>query len=166
MRRAISVAPAGTWPREACLARITLAFEERCRRRFHMIDDAGEPFLLDLPRATVLAEGDGLVIEGDGYILVCAAQEEVVDIRGRTTAEAAQLAWHIGNRHVPVQILTDGTIRMRDDHVLVAMLERRGASLTHLLAPFAPEPGAYDRPTEENSASHHHHHDGCSGGPH
>jgi urease accessory protein len=165
MRRAIAVAPAGTWPREAALARITLAFEERYRRRFRMIDDGGEPFLLDLPRATVLADGDGLVIEGDGYILVCAAQEAVVDIRGRTTAEVAQLAWHIGNRHVPVQILSDGTIRMRDDHVLVAMIEGRGVAVMRLRAPFSPERGAYAPGAGEEASVDRNHADVYSHGP-
>lgn len=108
-----------------------------------MTDDAGEAFLLDLAKPVVLADGDGLALEGDGVIRVRAADEPVADVRAVTAAETARLAWHIGNRHTPVQVLADGTLRIHDDHVLVAMLEGLGAGVTRRLAPFAPEPGAY-----------------------
>ena len=122
---------------------MTLAFDERHRRRIRMTDDAGVPFLLDLAKAMVLGDGDGLALDGDGYIRVRAAAEPVADVRAATAAETARLAWHIGNRHTPVQVLADGTLRIRDDHVLVAMLEGLGAFVTRRLASFTPEPGAY-----------------------
>jgi urease accessory protein len=143
MRRATAVLSAGNWPADAAVGEVTLAFDQRHRRRLRMTDDAGEPFLLDLAKAVVLVDGDGLALDGDGYIRVRAAAEPVADVRAGTAAETARLAWHIGNRHTPVQVLDDGTLRIRDDHVLVAMLEGLGAVVSRRLAPFAPEPGAY-----------------------
>jgi len=143
MRRATAVMSAGSWPADAAVGEVTLAFDQRHRRRIRMTDDAGAPFLLDLARAVVLANGDGLALDGDGFIRVRAAAEPVADVRAATAAETARLAWHIGNRHTPVQVLADGTLRIRDDHVLAAMLEGLGAFVTRRLAPFAPESGAY-----------------------
>ena len=112
-----------------------------------MTDDAGQPFLLDLAKAVVLADGDGLALDGDGsiqgFIRVRTAAEPVADVCAETPAETSRLAWHIGNRHTPMQVLDDGTLRIRDDHVLVAMLEGLGAVVTRRMASFNPEPGAY-----------------------
>ena len=108
-----------------------------------MLDDAGEPFLLDLDRPVMLAHGDGLALEGGGVICVRAADEDVIEVRPGTAAEAARLAWHLGNRHTPVQILACGRLRLLDDPVLAAMLRGLGASVMHCRAPFAPEAGAY-----------------------
>ncbi len=143
MRRAISLWPRGQWPADATVARVTLAFEDRHRRRIRLRDDDDAPFLLDLPSAVLLADGDGLELEGGGFIAVRAAAEPVVDVLGRDPAHTARLAWHVGNRHAPMQVLDDGHLRIADDHVLVAMLEGLGARLEHRAAPFAPEPGAY-----------------------
>ena len=143
MRRVTTVLSAGNWPADAAVGEVTLAFDQRHRRRIRMTDDAGEPFLLDLAKAVVLADGDGLALDGDGFIRVRAAAEPVADVRAETAAETARLAWHIGNRHTTMQVLADGTLRIHDDHVLVAMLEGLGAFVTRRLAPFTPEPGAY-----------------------
>lgn len=143
MRRATAVLSAGNWPADAAVGEVTLAFDQRHRRRFRMTDDTGKPFLLDLARTVILADGDGLALDGNGVIRVRAAAEPVADVRAETAAETARLAWHIGNRHTPVQVLDDGTLRIRDDHVLVAMLEGLGAFVSLRQAPFSPEPGAY-----------------------
>ena len=145
MRRVVDVLPAGDWPPNAMVAEVTLAFDARHRRRFRMTDGRGEPFLLDLRRPTQLKDGDGLVLDGDGIIRVRAADEAIADVRGRTAADTARLAWHIGNRHTPMQVLADGALRIRDDHVIVTMLEGLGGSVTRHRAPFSPEPGAYAR---------------------
>ena len=138
-----SVIPAGQWPDDAAIATVTLAFDERHRRRVLMTDDAGEPFLLDLARPVVLAESDGLLLVGGGVIRVRAALEAVADVSAPGPAERLRLAWHMGNRHTPIQVLPDGTFRIRDDHVLVDLLIRLGASVVRHKAAFAPEPGAY-----------------------
>ncbi len=152
MRRAITVLPTGSWREARPVATATLPFDQRRRRRVRMLDDAGEPFLLDLERPATLADGDGLRLEGGGIIRVRAAEEAVLETRGVTTAATARLAWHLGNRHTPVQVLADGALRLRDDPVLEAMLRGLGASLVRRLAPFDPEPGAYTA----GGASHRH----------
>lgn len=156
MRRAIDVIPAGRWPSRQALSSITLGFDDRFRRRIRLTDDRGEPLLLDLKEATQLADGDGLVLEGGGVLRVRAADEPVVDIYVKDAAHAAKLAWHLGNRHTPVQILASGTLRIRDDHVLVAMVEKQGAKVIRHAAPFSPEAGAYHG--EGGGHGHHHHH--------
>lgn len=143
MRRAIRVRPAGDWPRSAEATTVTLVFDDRHRRRMRLLDDAGQPFLLDLDQPARLADGDGLELETGGVIRVAAAPEAVADIAAPDPVAALRLAWHIGNRHIPLQILGPLTLRIRADRVLTAMLERQGARITHRRAPFTPEPGAY-----------------------
>lgn len=156
MRRVVDVLSAGDWPSAAMVAEVTLAFDARHRRRFRMTDGHGESFLLDLQRPTLLNDGDGLVLDDDGIIRVRAADEAVADIRGRTAADTARLAWHIGNRHTPMQVLADGTLRIRDDHVILTMLEGLGGMATRRRAPFSPEPGAYARADSGHGLGHDH----------
>lgn len=137
------VLPRGTWPEAQAIATVTLDFAGRQRRRFGMTDDAGAAFLLDLDRPRMLADGDGLAVEGEGVIRVRAAPEPVIEVRCRSAGEAARIAWHLGNRHAPVEVLADGVLRFADDPVLAAMVTRLGLSPRHLMAPFSPEPAAY-----------------------
>jgi urease accessory protein len=143
MRRATKVLGGGQWEAQSECARVVLGFEDRYRRRIQLHDSNGEPFLLDLARPTSLRDGDGLVLENGGVILVVAAEEAVADIRAASPAETARIAWHIGNRHTPVQILKDGALRIRDDHVLIEMIEALGGIAERRKAPFSPEGGAY-----------------------
>jgi urease accessory protein len=143
MRRAVAHHVAGSWPRPAEAGTVTLAFDDRHRRRLVLRDDTGEPFTLDLPRAAALTEGDGLELEGGGFLRVRAAPERLLEVRPVSPVHAARLAWHLGNRHAPVQVLDDGRLRMRPDHVLEAMVRGLGATVTDATAPFHPEIGAY-----------------------
>lgn len=166
MRRAIAHRPAGNWPATQAVANITLAFADRHRRRIQLTDDQGDPFLLDLERAVQLADGDGLALEGGGFIAVKAAEEPVLDIRCTGAGHAARIAWHIGNRHTPLQVLPGGRLRILDDHVLKTMLEGLGATVMAIRAPFQPESGAYanghgptaDHPSRDHGPGHPHHH--------
>jgi urease accessory protein len=152
MRRAIAVHKGGNWPEEAAIDRVTLVFVDRHRRRLRLVADSGTPFLLDLARVQHLADGDGLELDDGGYVRVCAAPERVIEIEGDAPADLFRIAWHLGNRHLPVQAL-DGRLRIRDDHVIAAMIEGLGGRLTRLSAPFDPETGAYA------GADHGHDHD-------
>lgn len=143
MRRACTVQPAEHWPSNEKVSTVTLTFKDRHRRRLRMIDDQNEPFLLDLPHATLLNAGDGLGLEGGGFILVQAAAEPIADVHCHSIEQIAQVAWHIGNRHVPIQVLAEGILRIQDDHVLVDMLTGLGAQVARYQAPFSPESGAY-----------------------
>jgi len=142
MRRAIAVHKSGYWPEEAAIDRVTLAFVDRHRRRLRLVADSGNPFLLDLARVQHLADGDGLEFDDGGYVRVCAAPERVLEIEGDGPTHLLRLAWHLGNRHLPVQAL-DGKLRIRDDHVIAEMVERLGGRIARLNAPFDPETGAY-----------------------
>lgn len=154
LRRATEVLPAGTWPTSESVGRVTLGFDDRHRRRVRLVDDAGEAFLLDLDDATRIADGDGLRLDAGGIVRVCAADEDVLDISCDDARDTVRMAWHIGNRHLPTQVLDDGTLRIRADHVIAEMLTRLGAAVETKTASFNPEPGAYDE-----SAAHGHGHD-------
>lgn len=155
MRCAITACPAGTWPESETIGTVTLDYDDRHRRRIRLHDDAGAPFLLDLAEATRLADGDGLAVSAGGYIRVRAAAEPVADVRCRSLTETARVAWHIGNRHIPVEVLSDGALRIRNDHVIVEMARRLGAHVELKTAPFSPEPGAY---AQSDSGDHGHNH--------
>ena len=143
LARATTVASANEWPAERQRATVTLDYDGRYRRRIRLVTDEGDPFLLDLPQAVRLGEGDGLVLEDGGYVRVVAAAEPVADLGCRELFETARVAWHIGNRHIPIQVLPDGALRIRDDHVIVEMARQLGAQVRRHQAPFSPEPGAY-----------------------
>src|ERR1051326_4066845 len=152
MRRAISVHTRCHWPDEAALDSVTLPFLDRHRRRIRLVADWGTPFLIDLARAQHLTERDGLELDNGGYIRVRAAKEPVIEIAADGPADLLRIAWHIGNRHLPLQAL-EGRLRIRADHVIAAMVEGLGGHITRLDAPFDPEIGAYA------GAAHGHDHD-------
>jgi urease accessory protein len=142
MRRLVKAAPAGQWPPAEATGSITLAFDDRNRRRLRLVTDQGEPVLLDLAKLQPLAEGDGLGFEGSGWLIVHAADEDVLEITTADRHHLARLAWHLGNRHLPTEILRD-RLRIRYDHVIEDMLRKLGAGLDRRRAPFQPEGGAY-----------------------
>src|SRR3546814_704203 len=108
-----------------------------------MTGAAGLVFLLDLPRAVVLRDGDGLVL-GDGRIVrMTAAPEPLVEIAAPDAAALVRIAWHLGNRHLPTQLLGD-RLRIRHDHVIIDMVRGLGGSVAEIEAPFEPEGGAFD----------------------
>ena len=137
-------------PRAAALATdgtpadtVTLAYDDRHRRRLRLTTDTGRPFLLDLAEAQVLRDGHVLALDDGSTVLVLAAPEAVLDIQATDALALARIAWHLGNRHTPTQIL-DGALRIRADHVLEHLLtDHLGATVTHATAPFDPEGGAY-----------------------
>lgn len=141
MIRATRVLAAGTWDRSRETDCVSLAHEGRHRRRIVMNAEGGMDFLLDLSEATILHDGDGLELESGRVVRVVAASEPVVDITGDPHL-LARVAWHIGNRHVPAQILPD-RIRIGRDHVLEEMIAKLGATVKRTTAAFDPEPGAY-----------------------
>lgn len=161
MRRATHVIAQTDWVPAEAKGTVTLNFEDRFRRRVRLLDDAGEPFMLDLAHATRFEDGDGLALDEGGVLLVRAALEDVLDVSGFDAQHTARLAWHIGNRHTPVEVLEDGVLRIQYDHVLQHMLEGLGGTTTRTQAPFVPEPGAYDageQASEQDGAPHAHAH--------
>lgn len=120
---------------------LTLAYEDRYRRRGRLTTDGGADLLLDLAEATELVPGQFLVLDDGRGIAIAAAAEPLAEVRAEG-ATLARLAWHVGNRHTPAQV-EDGRMLIRRDHVLEDMLTRLGATVVHVEAPFRPEGGAY-----------------------
>jgi urease accessory protein len=164
MRRAIAVAAQGSWPAAKAAGTATLRHHDRHRRRLKLRTDQGEPFLLDLVRPARIADGDGLELDDGAYLLVRAAAEDCVLVRCADALTLTRVAWHLGNRHLPVQIVPGGLL-IRADHVIVDMVRGLGAEVEPRRCAFDPEAGAYAA-----DAGHHHHHDhdhdGDERGPH
>lgn len=150
MLKASQVISAGHWPLPERRATVTLAHHDRHRRRIRLTADDGTAFLLDLSEATVLRHGDGLKLDGGGYIEVQAAPEPLIEVKAPSAQLLARLAWHLGNRHLPAEIRGDH-ILIRDDHVIVAMLKGLGAEVQAVNAPFDPEGGAYGQHNHDPS---------------
>jgi urease accessory protein len=142
MRRAYAVRQAGQWDNAAAIDRVVLDASERHRRRLVLTAERGTTLLLDLPHATTLRDGDGLVLDDGAVVGVIGKPEALYEIAALNACELARLAWHLGNRHTDVQLIGE-RLRIRRDHVLAAMLERLGAQVTAIEAPFDPESGAY-----------------------
>jgi urease accessory protein len=142
MRRSNWVLPSGIWPLAHEAGTVTLAWDDRHRRRIRLrLDGGGDEILLDLAATARLGEGDGLLLEDGAIVRVIAAPEPVLEIRAGNSA-LPRLAYHLGNRHLPIEILPELLI-IRQDHVIEDMLRRLGAEITPALLPFTPEPGAY-----------------------
>jgi urease accessory protein len=143
MQRAFAVKPADTWDRTQAVDRVVLDADERHRRRVVLKGEGGMIFMLDLPRPMMLKDGDGLVLEDSSMVQVVGRPEALVAISADSSEELARLAWHIGNRHIDMQIIGN-ELRIRRDHVIENMLVGLGARLTPIEAAFCPEGGAYD----------------------
>lgn len=149
MRRAIAVHRRGDWPEGDAVDTLTLAYLDRHRRRIRLAADSGEAFLLDLARACHLVEGDGLELADGGYLRIRSALEPVFEIEAGSPADLLRIAWHLGNRHLPLQV-AGARLRIRADHVIADMVVGLGGRITRLEAPFDAEIGAYA------GVAHHH----------
>ncbi len=150
-RRSGSILPAFRYEASRVVDEVILAAADRHRRRLVMTGEAGTRFLLDLPQATMLRDGDGLVLDDGSIVRVVGKPEPLVEIDAPDSPTRLRIAWHIGNRHVEVQVIGD-RLRIRRDHVLEAMLRGLGATLTPLEAPFDPEQGAYTHGHDDGHA--------------
>lgn len=176
MIRVQEILSAGSWE-GAPADSVVLDREDRHRRRAVLDCAGGTRVLLDLPRAVQLHHGDALLLADGRIVAILAAGEELVDIEAETADDLLRIAWHLGNRHLPTQLLP-GALRIRRDHVIEDMVARLGGKITPLVAPFDPEGGAYGHGTVEghdhghphhthshshpHDAGHHHHHHGHS----
>ena len=149
MKHAREVIAAGQWDGVSAGDTIALDAHDRFRRRVVLTSAGGTKFLLDLPQAVALHDGDGLKLDDGTMVRIVGRPEPLIEIAAADAQVLARLAWHIGNRHVDVQIVGE-RLRIRRDHVIEDMLRGLGAQLTAIDAPFDPERGAYK----------HHGHDG------
>nr|EEW3764654.1 urease accessory protein UreE [Escherichia coli] len=134
-------------------ASVTLPVDMRVKSRIKVTLNDGRQAGLLLPRGLLLRDGDILSNEnGDEFIKVIAADEAVSVVRCADPFMLAKACWHLGNRHVPLQIMP-GELRYHHDHVLDDMLRQFGLDVDFAHLPFEPEAGAYA------SKSHAHNHD-------
>lgn len=134
---------AGPPPIGADRLQLALTAEERTRLRGRRQALSGEPVVLQLPRDQPLQPGEWLrPAEGPAWVEVVAAAEPLLEVHADDGLALLQAAYHLGNRHVPVEIGT-AALRLLDDPVLAHLLEHRGLRLSRLAAPFHPEAGAY-----------------------
>lgn len=145
--RAQQVLPAGTWDDAQEIDRVLLDYDHRHRRRIVLRTGRGENLLLDLPQPVHLHRDDGLLLDDGGVVRVEARAEPLMEIHAQPAA-LVRIAWHLGNRHLPVQLL-DERLRIRADPVIPDMIERLGGTVLPIEAPFDPEGGAY-------AGGHHH----------
>lgn len=161
--RATAIRPAGAWSGAADA--VTLDYDDRFRRRKRYEAAGGLTFLLDLPEATVLRQGDAIELEDGRLVAVHAAPEKLIEVTAGEAISLARLAWHLGNRHLPAEI--DGArILIRQDHVILAMLRGLGAGVREVMAPFNPEGGAYGEQNRQPAHPHAHGHDHGDGHHH
>ena len=121
---------------------VTLPYDERQKSRLVSTTDKGLAVGLLLPRGQVLRKGLVFISPERFRVRVEAAEEAVSVVRTDDALQFARACYHLGNRHVALQIL-DGELRFLSDHVLDAMLQGLGLSVTHAVLPFEPEAGAY-----------------------
>ena len=135
---------------------VTLPFERRVRSRQRVVLADAREALIDLPRGTVLRDGS-LLADADGHVLIVRAAAETVSIAHANDARTLlRGAYHLGNRHVAVQ-LDPGWLRYLHDHVLDDMLRGLGLEVGSAQLPFEPEAGAYGAGAVSGHAHAHDH---------
>lgn len=142
---------------------LRLDHDLRSRRRMVFNTRDGASVLLDMPRPAHMQDGDGLVLDDGSIIRVEAAPEALIEIHAHELRTLVRIAWHLGNRHLPTQLLgsmSPPRLRIRHDHVIAEMVEGLGGHCEAIMAPFDPEGGAYaDGAAPAGHGGHHHHHD-------
>ena len=151
--------PPGATPRSgnAPVETLTLPFAGRQKARQRAELDSGEEIAVMLPRGTVMRGGDRLVSTAGRTVTVVAAEEAVSTVRCDDARSLARIAYHLGNRHVAVEV-GSGWVRYLADHVLDDMVAGLGAQARRESAPFEPEGGAYGN----HGHTHAHRHDHAS----
>jgi urease accessory protein len=136
-------------PRERADVDLVLPFEQRQKSRLRTVLATGEEVGLFLERGAILRGGDCLESDDGRIVRVVAANETLMEVRAADGELLARAAYHLGNRHTPVQI-GENWLRFAADRVLAEMLSGLGLTVTTLSMPFEPEAGAY-------AAGHQHH---------
>jgi len=135
---------------------LLLDHDLRLRRRIVFHSRSGVAIRLNQGRPVQLRDGDGLRLADGTIMVVEAAPEALLEITAHSLGELVRIAWHLGNRHLPTQLLGQA-LRIREDHVIAHMVDGLGGHCRKLSAPFDPEGGAY---AEGGGHGHHHHDDG------
>jgi urease accessory protein len=149
--------------------RLLLTADQRTSLRGHRVSACGQDLVLQLPRGAALQPGEWLsTASGDGLVRVEAAPETLLLVRSPDPLALLQAAYHLGNRHVAME-LHPGELRILEDSVLADLLRQRGLAVELVLAPFEPEAGAYaggHSPSSGHAHSHGHGHEEGHGHSH
>jgi len=158
MRRVVRVIGAAAGDTAPRIDSIVLGGEQRRVQTAHLTGVNGTLIGLMLPEPVLLRMGDALELDDGTLVDVVVEPEALIEVRGNDLTHLARLAWHLGDRHVPVQVLSN-RLRLRRDAALEAMLGQLGARLTAIDAPFDPEGGAYAAQAAPVHGHAHHDHD-------
>jgi urease accessory protein len=137
---------------------IELTFEQREKSRLRVTSTYGAEIGISLKPGTILNHGDVLALSDGTAARIVAAQERVMAVRAASAERLTAIAYHIGNRHIPLEI-GDGVLRLLPDHVLRAMIVGLGGDVSDVEHRFTPEAGAYG-----HGHVHHSHDDQGHGG--
>ncbi|CAM3972253.1 urease accessory protein UreE [Vibrio neonatus] len=132
---------------------LSLPIDSRIKSRLKVSLEDGRDAGLFLPRGHILRGGEQLLSECGMVVEVKAAPETVSTVHCSDTLLLMRVAYHLGNRHVPLQVTADW-VRYQHDHVLDEMVQGLGATVTVESAPLEPESGAYGG---RSGGGHHHH---------
>jgi urease accessory protein len=144
---------------------LILPYAQRLAQKGFVFGIKGTCVELDFAEAVRLRTDDALVLDDGGLVEIVAEPEPLIEVRAADLAALARLAWHLGDRHVPIQVL-ERRLRLKRDPAVEALLQSLGAKIVTLDAPFEPEGGAYAAPAgdhghhhHDHAHDHHHHHD-------
>ena len=139
---------------------VIVAADQRRLQSAHLTGVKGTVIGVMLPEAVMLRMGDVLELHDGSLVDIVVEPEPLIEVRGRDLQHLAKLAWHLGDRHVQVQILNN-RLRVRRDAAIETLLASLGARVTAIEAPFDPEGGAYAAAHHGHDHTHDHGHDHC-----
>jgi urease accessory protein len=155
MPRAASVVRAADRNAAPVTDTLILPYAQRQVQQGFVFGVRGTCVELDFAEPTRVYTDDALALDGGGLVEIVAEAEPLIEARAADIPALARLAWHLGDRHVPVQVL-ERRLRLRRDPAIEDLLQGLGARVTAIEAPFEPEGGAY---AAAHGPDHHHHHD-------
>jgi urease accessory protein len=162
MPRAIRVLDAHHRDGRPLVDTVILDYAQRSSRAIAVVCVKGTRINIDLQEPARLRTDDLLLLDDGGLVEVVAASEPLVEARGADLASLAAIAWHLGDRHVLVQVFSN-RIRAKRDAAVEALLKSLGAKVALIEAPFEPEGGAYESSHVHSHGDAHdqegHHHD-------
>jgi urease accessory protein len=160
MRRATRVLKSAERGGRTVVDTVILDYAQRSAQTMAVTGVKGGRFEIALAQATRLRTDDALVLDDDSLVEVVAAPEPLIEARAADVAGLARLAWQLGDRHIPVEMLPN-RIRVRRDDDVEKLLRSLGAKVSLIEAPFEPEGGAYESHAHHHDHAHdpHHHHD-------
>ena len=141
---------------------LILSYAQRQAQKGFLFGVKGTCVELDFAEMVRLRTDDALVLDDGGLVEIVAEPEPLIEARAADLASLARLAWHLGDRHVPIQVL-ERRLRLKRDPAVETLLQSLGAKVVAIDAPFEPEGGAYAAPVGDH---HHHDHDHHHGHDH